>query len=115
MLAAQARLRSAKAIAHTIKYGKRHASAHVVLHFWTNPEALENQAAIGFSVSKKVGNSVVRHLITRRLRHIVAPLLASLPAGSQLVIRANPSSATACFQELQQSVEQVFAKAGFGK
>ena len=114
MLAAQARLRSAKAIAHTIKYGKRHASAHVVLHFWTNPEGLNNQAAIGFSVSKKVGNSVVRHLITRRLRHIVAPLLAALPPGSQLVIRANPSSAEVDFRELQQSVEQVFAKAGFG-
>lgn len=115
MLAAQARLRSAKAISQTIKYGKRHASAHVVLHFWTNPEGLQNHAAIGFSVSKKVGNSVVRHLITRRLRHIVSPLVELLPAGSQLVIRANPSSASVDFQELRSSVEQAFARAGFSK
>jgi ribonuclease P protein component len=50
---------------------------------------------IGFTVSRAVGPAVVRNRVKRRLRHLAAGYLQSLPAGSLLVLRANPPAATA--------------------
>ena len=44
----------------------------------------------GFVVSGKVGNAVVRHRVTRRLRPLVRRELAGLPAGTDVVVRALP-------------------------
>ena len=49
----------------------------------------------GFVVGKAVGNSVVRHRVTRRLRAVVAAELDRLPASSDLVVRARPEAADA--------------------
>ena len=46
----------------------------------------------GFIVSKAVGNSVVRHRVTRRLRAIGHELLPSVSQGSDVIIRALPGS-----------------------
>jgi ribonuclease P protein component len=53
------------------------------------------QARAGFVVSKAVGNAVVRNRVRRRLRHLCATRLGSLPPGSILVIRALPPAADA--------------------
>lgn len=50
---------------------------------------------VGFVVSGKVGNAVIRHRVTRRLRVVVRPLLAELPMGTDLVVRALPAAAAA--------------------
>jgi ribonuclease P protein component len=57
-------------------------------------------ARVGFVVSKAVGNSVVRHRVSRQLRHLVADRIGTLPAGCALVIRALPASAGASSSEL---------------
>jgi len=51
-------------------------------------------------VSKAVGGAVVRHRVSRRLRHLLAPRLGALPAGAMLVVRALPPAATATSAEL---------------
>ena len=50
---------------------------------------------IGLSVGKSVGNSVVRHSVSRKLRHLARPHLDQLPQGTQLVVRALPPAAEA--------------------
>jgi len=55
----------------------------------------------GFVVGKAVGNSVVRHRVTRRLRSAVLQELHRLPAGADLVVRARPEAAIATFGRLQ--------------
>ena len=55
---------------------------------------------IGFIVSRAVGKAVVRNRVRRRLRHLVAGYLHSLPRGSLLVLRANPPAATASQADL---------------
>ena len=52
-------------------------------------------ARAGFVVGKAVGNSVVRHRVTRRLRAVVGAELHRLPATADLVVRARPEAAAA--------------------
>lgn len=62
-------------------------------------------------VSAKVGNSVVRHRVTRRLRPLVRRELADLAAGTDLVIRALPAAATASSAELGRDLRTGLAAA----
>jgi ribonuclease P protein component len=56
-------------------------------------------------VSKAVGNSVVRHRVSRKLRHLVRDRLGTLTPGSTLVIRALPAAATASSAELGSDLD----------
>jgi ribonuclease P protein component len=56
----------------------------------------------GFVVGKAVGNSVVRHRVTRRLRAVVREELGRLPDTADLVVRARPEAATATSVQLRR-------------
>jgi ribonuclease P protein component len=58
-------------------------------------------------VSRAVGGAVVRNKVRRRLRELVRSRLNSLPAGSLLVVRANPRAATARQSELAAELDLV--------
>jgi ribonuclease P protein component len=66
----------------------------------------------GFVVSKAVGGSVVRHRVTRRLRHLVQPRLVDLPTGTRLVVRALPPAAAASSAELAEDLDAGLRSAG---
>ena len=61
-------------------------------------------ARAGFVVGKAVGNSVVRHRVTRRLRAVVRDELHRLPSTADLVVRARPEAATAPFAVLHRDL-----------
>ena len=69
------------------------------------------ESQVAFAVGKKVGNSVVRHRLTRQLRHAMALNIARLPVGSQVVVRALPGSGSAKFPELCENVDFAVSKA----
>lgn len=54
----------------------------------------------GLVVSRAVGGSVVRHRVARRLRHLVAARLGTLPRSARLVVRALPPAAGASSDDL---------------
>lgn len=58
----------------------------------------------GFVVGKAVGNSVVRHRVTRRLRAVVLGELHRLPPAADLVVRARPEAATATSADLHRDL-----------
>ena len=58
----------------------------------------------GFVVGRTVGNSVVRHRVTRRLRAVVLDQLDRLPPTADLVVRARPEAATATSAELARDL-----------
>ncbi|MCU1616523.1 MAG: ribonuclease protein component [Frankiales bacterium] len=58
----------------------------------------------GFVVGKAVGNSVVRHRVTRRLRAVLLEELPRLPATADVVVRARPEAATATTQQLHRDL-----------
>ena len=56
----------------------------------------------GLVVSKAVGDSVTRHRVSRRLRHIAAEVVETLESDLMVVIRANPASVTASREDLMR-------------
>jgi ribonuclease P protein component len=92
MLPAANRMRSAADFAHTTRQGAKVARGPVVVYVSAGPDA--DNPRVGLVVSKAVGNSVVRHRVSRRIRGAVSPLIPTLPAGTRVVIRALPGSVT---------------------
>lgn len=109
MLSAESRLRKTSDISATMRKGRRLASQLLVLHI--SPGSTPH-TRFAFAVGKSVGNSVVRHRLTRRLRHICAQNTDLLPTGSDIVVRALPGAGTVDFAELEKSFQSAAAKAG---
>ena len=65
----------------------------LVVHLNGGPESKTEPPRVGFVVSKAVGGAVVRNRVRRRLRHLMREHLASLPASSEVVVRALPPAA----------------------
>ena len=63
----------------------------------------------GFSVSKRIGNSVVRNRVKRRLRE--AARSASVEAGFDIVIVARNGAAEADFTRIERSIHNLFKRA----
>ena len=94
MLPAYARLRRRDEFTSALRGGRRAGRASLVVHLASPGSPVPVPAQAGFVVSKAVGNSVVRHRVIRRLRHLVAARLDRLPTGATLVVRALPPAAT---------------------
>ena len=117
MLPRSARLRRSRDFSETVRRGSRAGRPLLVVHLDlasddTAPTSRPGQSPrAGFVVSKAVGGSVVRHAVARRLRHVVAPRLERLPAGSRLVVRALPPSATATSAALAADLDVALERA----
>ena len=98
MLPAAHRLTSGRTFRSVIRDGRRAGSRTLVVHLATTPGPPEPR--VGLVVGKAVGNSVVRHRVQRRLRHLVREQLDLLPVSGVLVIRATAAAATASSREL---------------
>jgi ribonuclease P protein component len=70
----------------------------------------ERAVRVGFIVSKQVGGAVVRNTVRRRLKAVCAEALPTLRPGTDIVIRALPSSATVPFGDLRAEVSRCLAR-----
>lgn len=68
-------------------------------------------ARFGFIVSKKVGNAVTRHAVSRRLRVACASVAGDTVAEARVVIRAFPSAADRGVEDLTAQVRRALRKA----
>lgn len=119
MLPTQHKLTSPVQFRRTIKGGKRAGSRTLVVHLHHNSGTQAEAHAdltghtgprFGLVVSKAVGNAVVRHRTSRRLRHVCAKLIPEIPAGTDLVIRALPQSGRASSAELERDMRKALRK-----
>jgi ribonuclease P protein component len=94
----------------TVSKGVRSAQPDLVLHL---AYAVDDPSGprVGLVVSKAVGNAVVRHRVSRRLRHSVYPMLDQLQPGHRLVIRALPGAATATSARLAHELSAALRRA----
>ncbi|WP_425548989.1 ribonuclease P protein component [Actinomadura meridiana] len=92
-----------------VRRGRRAGRPTVVVHLLPRDRDRDPDAPapplVGFIVARTVGNAVVRNTTRRRLRHLVRPHLDRLPAGSLLVVRANPPAGTARPDDLAADLE----------
>ncbi len=70
-------------------------------------------ARIGFTVTKKVGNAVIRNRTRRRLKEAARLLMAAAPpSGVDLVLVGRESTRARAFTALQDDLRRALAKAG---
>ena len=67
---------------------------------------------IGLSVSKKIGGSVTRNLVKRRMREAVRSFLPEIKSGYHLIFVARSSITSADFQNVRETLYRLVQKAG---
>ena len=112
MLPAGHRLRASSDFAATFRGpgGARAGSTLIVVHANQADARAGQPPRVGFVVSKAVGNAVVRNRTKRRLRALMAARLSAVPAGTDLVIRANPVAAQANSASLAIELDTLLAR-----
>ncbi|RQD72643.1 MAG: ribonuclease P protein component [Tindallia sp. MSAO_Bac2] len=92
--------------------GKSVANRNLVLYYRKNNLSFTR---IGITVSKKVGKSVARNKIKRRLKEILREKGDQLPQGYDLVWIARISCSDADYRTLQKAVAHLLDKTFFSK
>ena len=108
VLSRENRITRASDFRTTVRSGRRLGTPHSVIY--VAAQANTGPTRFGFIVSKAVGNSVIRHRMTRRLRAIGHEVLADLPVGVDVIIRSLPGSDEIAWATLHADVEQALAK-----
>lgn len=83
------------------KYGKSRANKYLVMYIKENGLGRNR---IGISVSKKVGNSIVRHRITRLVRESYRLHENVFNSGLDMVIVARVGAADVGFYEIESAL-----------
>ncbi len=83
------------------QHGKSYANKYLVMYVWKN--SLEKNR-VGISVSKKVGNSVIRHRITRLIRESMRLNDCMFNSGLDIVIIARAGAKGRSYSEISSAV-----------
>ena len=83
------------------RQGKSYANKYLVLYIMEN-QTEKNR--IGISVSKKVGNSVVRHHLTRLIRESYRLQEECFQRGHDLVVIARQSAKDVTYKEMESAL-----------
>ncbi|OBB58586.1 ribonuclease P protein component [Mycobacterium sp. 852013-51886_SCH5428379] len=110
MLPARYRMTRSAEFSATVSRGVRCAQPDLVIHLGCDDADLTGPR-IGLVVSKSVGNAVVRHRVSRRLRHVVYPVLDELTPAHRLVIRVLPGAGAASSAVLGEQLSRAVARA----
>jgi ribonuclease P protein component len=102
------RLRKRREFEECYASGVRVSGRHIQLFLLGG----ESRPRLGVSVSRRVGSSVVRNLVRRRLREIFRrsrPLFGIRAA--RVVVNARPTAASASFSELAEDYRSALSRA----
>ena len=89
--------------------GSRSGSRLIVVHANTTDARAGQPPRVGLVVSKAVGNAVVRNRTKRVLRALMSARIGQLPAGVDVVIRANPQAPGSPTTVLAQDLDRLLA------
>ncbi len=91
-------LKSNSDFQYVYKNGKSYANKYLVMYVLENDK---DKNRLGISVSKKVGNSVVRHKITRLIRESYRLHENIFNSGLDIVVIARKSASTVSYFEIE--------------
>lgn len=105
----QHRLRKSRDFAAARREGKSWADRRLVL---VARRTEGEHSRFGFSVSKRVGNAVVRNRVKRRLKEAArVELLPHIESGWDFVVIARKDAAVADYHRLKNSLQRLFRRA----
>ena len=107
MLPLRYRLKKRKTFNYLHQHGKRIGGDYVLVYF-----CAAANLKIGFSASKKVGNSVVRHRAARLMREAMRPLLPRIKPHNNLIVIAKPEMPKQHLLYITLDLENTLKKAG---
>ncbi|WP_422743548.1 ribonuclease P protein component [Mycobacterium sp. WMMD1722] len=110
MLPARYRMSRSAEFSATVGRGVRCAQPDLVVHLGCDREDASGPR-VGLVVARSVGNAVVRHRVSRRLRHVAVAFVDQLDPHQRLVIRALPGAATASSARLQDQLGRAVQRA----
>jgi ribonuclease P protein component len=102
------RLRSKRDFKLTYKRGR--SFVHPMLVLYVRPNR-EDACRIGFSISKKLGGSVERNRIKRRLREVFRANVMKLKPGFDVILVGRSRLKEAAFQAINDSVVEMLDRA----
>lgn len=107
------RLRARSCFLAVQQRGRRIPGRNLVVYALSRAEhERKEQARIGITVSKKVGNAVVRNRVKRWLRESYRRMASSAPRGTDLVIIARPATAHGTYQRTAEELSELVARVG---
>jgi ribonuclease P protein component len=110
-LAAPGRLTRRAEFLRAAAKGRKAPMAGMVLQ--ALPRDDQGPARVGFTVTRKIGNAVIRNRIRRRLKEAARLVLAEHPvSGVDLVLIGRAVTRERDFSALQEDLRRALAKAG---
>ena len=94
-------LKNSLEFGNVYKQGKSYANKYLVMYITDNNLEINR---LGISVSKKVGNSVVRHRITRLIREAYRLHVNELKTGYDIVVVATVNSKGHNYWDIESAV-----------
>lgn len=104
MLPQKNRLKKRKEFAYIHKNGTKIHSKNLSLTY-TQSKFINTR--VGFVVSNKVGNAVVRNQVKRRMRETIRQQLNNMRTHQNLVFIAHPSIVECDFSNIKEEITQV--------
>ncbi|WNQ11504.1 ribonuclease P protein component [Paenibacillus aurantius] len=91
------------------RYGKSMANRQFVLYYMARPQI--EAFRLGVSVSKKLGNAVVRNRLRRMMKEIIRLNKDRIPSGFDFILIARKPAADIDYSEMEKNVLHVLKKA----
>jgi len=115
MLKPEYRLKKRKQFNYIYKHGKSVGCDCLSLTYNFSRMPKPPHIKIGFSASKKVGNSVKRHKALRKMREAIRPLIPNMTTNHNYIFVAKETIHEKSVAEIQKQCEYVLKKAGLLK
>nr|WGD73169.1 ribonuclease P protein component [Bacillus subtilis] len=106
------RLKKNEDFQKVFKYGTSVANRQFVLYTLDQPE--NDELRVGLSVSKKIGNAVMRNRIKRLIRHTFLEEKERLKEKDYIIIARKPASQLT-YEETKKSLQHLFRKSSLYK
>jgi ribonuclease P protein component len=114
------RILGSRDFGHALKSGKRGTSKSFVVAIaprtdGTLKKSDRIQSRLGVTVSKRIGNSVIRNRVKRRIREWFRHAREGLPTGSDIVVIARRTARDLSGSEVALALDEVIHGAGVGR
>ncbi len=101
------RLRHNQDFRKVFQKGKSFANQYFVLYLIRRHATSRRSSRVGFSVSKKVGNAVVRNRVKRLLREVMRRSITAIAYEADIVIIARKGSSVLDYRDVDRYVQQL--------